>query len=217
MWPTTLARGPPRHDPEAVRFRSSPRAPQKVLLRERRDRVVKLRQLGFNYEQVAGFIHKESEERAAKGEAPLCAAGYDRWDVFKDLRHAMAEMAAKFELNAESLRQVEIARAEEAFRVAWSFVEDRNPKDGKPMSLSVGERLAAIDRALRASERLAQLRGLDAPTKVAPTTPDGKESWRADELTDEERAARIRALLEGAQARLAKREAQAPAPEEGRG
>lgn len=36
--------------------------------------------------------------------------------------------------------------------------------------------LGAIDRALKIMERRARLLGLDAPTKIAPTTPDGQQT-----------------------------------------
>jgi hypothetical protein len=41
---------------------------------------------------------------------------------------------------------------------------------------------------------LAKLDGLDNPTKVAPTTPDGKESWKP-ELTDDQRAKALEMFL----------------------
>lgn len=42
----------------------------------------------------------------------------------------------------------------------------------------VGPKLAAIDRAVRLMERRARLLGLDAPAKVAPTTPDGDKPYQ---------------------------------------
>jgi hypothetical protein len=48
-------------------------------------------------------------------------------------------------------------------------------------------------------EQKAKLLGLYAPTKVAPTDPSGEHEY--GELTDEERAARVVALLERARAR----------------
>jgi len=58
-----------------------------------------------------------------------------------------------------------------------------------------GGNLGAIDRALRIMERRAKMLGNDAPSKVAPTTPDGAEPWSLDGLSAEE-VAEIRAEVE---------------------
>lgn len=49
----------------------------------------------------------------------------------------------------------------------------------------------AIDRALRIMERRARLLGLDAPTKIAPTTPDGMNPYEG--VSDAE----LRAVIAG--------------------
>ena len=41
--------------------------------------------------------------------------------------------------------------------------------------------MVAIDRMLRIMDRRAKLLGLDMPTKVAPTTPDGEQSASTEE------------------------------------
>jgi DNA-binding CsgD family transcriptional regulator len=58
-----------------------------------------------------------------------------------------------------------------------------------------GGNLGAIDRALRIMERRAKMLGTDAPSKVAPTTPDGAEPWSLDGLSAAEVAA-VRAEVE---------------------
>jgi hypothetical protein len=58
-----------------------------------------------------------------------------------------------------------------------------------------------IFRRLQVKEHRAKVLGLYAPTKVAPTTPDGKEAWDSIDLTDDDRARRIEALLAAARAR----------------
>lgn len=40
--------------------------------------------------------------------------------------------------------------------------------------------LAAVDRVLSVARRRAELEGLDAPQKIAPTTPDGEEPWETN-------------------------------------
>lgn len=59
---------------------------------------------------------------------------------------------------------------------------------------AAGGDLAAIDRVLRLMERRARLLGLDAPQRIAPTTPDGSAAWDAGAMTPAERAARIAEL-----------------------
>ena len=51
----------------------------------------------------------------------------------------------------------------------------------------------AVDKVLRIMERRARLLGLDKPAKIAPTDPEGVAPYEG--FTDEEKAARIQALL----------------------
>lgn len=52
---------------------------------------------------------------------------------------------------------------------------------------------------LKAMKRRADLLGLDAPSKIAPTTPDGNDEYTG--LTDTERLERLAALFDTARAR----------------
>ena len=54
--------------------------------------------------------------------------------------------------------------------------------------------LAAIQTVLRIMERRARLLGLDAPTKVAPTSPQGDQPYQPGAMSAEERRARIAEL-----------------------
>ncbi|MFW6344772.1 MAG: hypothetical protein ACOC0M_00350, partial [Halomonas sp.] len=58
--------------------------------------------------------------------------------------------------------------------------------------------VAHVDRAIKVMERRAKLTGLDAPTKIAPTDPDGETPYRG--MTEEELDQRIQEL----QAKLGK-------------
>jgi len=58
--------------------------------------------------------------------------------------------------------------------------------------------LEALDRAIRISESRRRLLGLDMPVKVAPTDPQGQREYVAG---DDERAARIAAILDAARER----------------
>lgn len=53
-----------------------------------------------------------------------------------------------------------------------------NPLTGLPVTVPIEDdapKLASIDRLLKIQERRARLLGLDKPTKVAPTNPDGSK------------------------------------------
>jgi len=55
--------------------------------------------------------------------------------------------------------------------------------------------VAAIGQATRVLDSINRLMGLDAPQKIAPTTPDGKAQYNPlHDLTPEERQARIKEL-----------------------
>lgn len=60
------------------------------------------------------------------------------------------------------------------------------------MLLGVPALLAGVMSCI---ERRCKLLGLDAPTKIAPTSPDGKEQYDGG-ITETERAARISAILD---------------------
>lgn len=59
----------------------------------------------------------------------------------------------------------------------------------------------AIDRAIRIADRRAKLLGLDAPTKIAPVTPDGANEYQPAAVTSNDVLARVLKLIETAQAR----------------
>ena len=54
--------------------------------------------------------------------------------------------------------------------------------------------LPAIQTVLKIMERRAKLLGLDAPTKVAPTNPQGNQPYQPGAMSAEERRARIAEL-----------------------
>lgn len=82
--------------------------------------------------------------------------------------HAAVGAALKKTLQepADDLRTLELERLDVALLGIWQQV--RNGHHG------------AIDRYLKIAERRAKLLGLDAPAKVAQTTPDGTEPYSID-------------------------------------
>lgn len=79
--------------------------------------------------------------------------------VTAELRHMAAENAA----DAEALRALEVERLDRLLQGLWMRAQN-------------GE-LDAVDRALKIAHRRAALLGLDRPTKIAPTNPNGDEAY----------------------------------------
>ena len=94
----------------------------------------------------------------------------------------MAALKKTLQEPANELRRLEISRLDELFNSLWS------KKD----------RLFYVDRLLKIMERRAKLLGLDAPSKIAPTNPEGSQEYTGDLLSNDERAARLLAILKQA-------------------
>lgn len=71
---------------------------------------------------------------------------------------------------AEDVKEMQLLRLDQMLKAIWANVLNGN--------------FGAIDRALKIEERRARLLGMDAPYKIAPTDPTGKESY---ELITEQR------------------------------
>ncbi|MCG5549170.1 helix-turn-helix domain-containing protein [Halorhodospira halochloris] len=96
---------------------------------------------------------------------------------------ALQEIRKRASEEAEQLRTLELSRLDQLHHALWES--------------ALGGELRAIDRLLRIMERRAKLLGLDAPTCVAPTNPDGQKSWQpTDSISDEERVRRIAEILQ---------------------
>lgn len=81
----------------------------------------------------------------------------------------------------DELRTLEQERLDLAQAAIWVQVRNGN--------------LGAIDRFLRIQDRRARLLGLDAPMKVAPTTPDGMNEYMGAKDSEEEANANIARIL----------------------
>jgi len=112
---------------------------------------------------------------------------------FRLVTDALDDLAAKSTENATQLRTLETERCTSIIRDADAVLRDPETKPA--------DKLRALDVKLKASESLRRLWGLDAPTRIAPTTPDGDEEYGG--LSDDQRAAAITGLLAAARARAA--------------
>ena len=68
---------------------------------------------------------------------------------------------------AEALITLEAERLDKLLMSVWKQAVNGN--------------FGAVDRVLKIMERRAKLLGLDAPTKIAPTNPEGDEEFGADD------------------------------------
>ena len=146
-------------------------------VQERRLRSWELRKTGASLRAIAAVI------------------GVNHVTVKRYLDRTLKELERQ-EINlARQAKSMEIARLDDMLLRLQPLLQSRNRL----------EMIQAIEKAIKIGERRSRLLGLDAPTKVAPTTPDGETSY-GEELTDEEllrRAERI-VTLERARLRVSK-------------
>lgn len=152
------------------------RAAAQLARAERRRAAAKLAQDGHTYEEIAQQLGYSSRQAAHR-------------DVKAALAPAIKEMT---EAGKEYLAQ-QIARLNEAHRDARAiFAEYRPQLVGGELSGDVDpdrppvadQRLAALDRVIKVSERISKLLGLDAPTKTE-TKLDGAVSYQIAVTPDE--------------------------------
>jgi hypothetical protein len=93
--------------------------------------------------------------------------------VERDAAAIKAEWRARRAEAIDELIAGELARLDTAEAAIWGDV--------------AGGSFGAIDRLLSIQERRAKLLGLDAPTKVAPTSPDGSEPYSGVSITELDR------------------------------
>lgn len=79
--------------------------------------------------------------------------------VYDDVQHAYAELNAQQQAEAAEARTLEAARLDDVQASFWQRARSGDVK--------------AAQTVLRVMERRAKLLGLDAPTLIAPTNPDG--------------------------------------------
>lgn len=95
--------------------------------------------------------------------------------IFRDVENELERLAGLRADKAETLRELELQRLDKIINSLDSWVSSGN--------------VGAVNAWIKASERRAKLLGLDAPTKVAPTNPDGTEPFNFEIKTIDYRAA----------------------------
>ena len=86
--------------------------------------------------------------------------GITRQAAYKHVSKALDKLAEESSDSADKLRALELERLDKLLLGCYA-------------DAATGD-LRAVDRALRIIERRAKLLGLDAPSKIASTTPDGE-------------------------------------------
>lgn len=157
---------------------------------ERRAFALQLRKDGHTYEFIGKKLGEHFHNQKGSDEfTPQYAS--------KLIREAIKSV---FREKADELIQLELQRLDDLQLEAMSVLRGNHPfisagmivrvlvrgANGMPVIdpatqlpktenvIDDGPRLAAIDRLLKIQERRSKLLGLDKPTKVASTTPDGK-------------------------------------------
>lgn len=112
---------------------------------ERRNRVLRLRRLGFTYDQIS--------EALAKGEDDGAPVEISPGHCSRIVNHYIEELTEEDAETVETLRQIAHERLERMHKRLESDTHAQDPK----------VRVAAFREQLRVLERLAKLHGLDAP------------------------------------------------------
>ena len=145
-----------------------------------------LRKDGYPYATIAKMV---GEQFTGKGYTEVYAHKLVS-SAIKSIYQDDARVMAKFELerlDALQLEALEVMRANHYVinggAIVRDYLRDENgnvkvDNTGTPITIPLVDdapRLAAIDRLLKIQERRARLLGLDKPTKVASTSPDGEK------------------------------------------
>jgi hypothetical protein len=97
--------------------------------------------------------------------------GYpDSASVWKDVKIGLERAISQAVEDLDGMRGLEIARLEDLRRRAVEVMDAARPvpreDEDAPKGMDGSLVLAAIDRTIKIAERLARLKGLDAPTRV---------------------------------------------------
>lgn len=164
---------------------------------ERERRVWELRQQWWTHERIAEEVGIDRSTvtkmlgRISKRYSEMLLTEVDRLRVEQVVRlEYMADQA--MQAWASSKQPAKDARRRK--RTGVDEVEENRVQTQNADPRFLGEARAALGD-------IRKLLGLDAPAKIAPTDPSGDKEYGNGSLTDEQRAAKIAALLDAARAR----------------
>lgn len=145
-----------------------PTKAEKAIIDERRTQAIAMRTRGETWDRIGQTLGYASGAAACN-----------------DVTRALEERARALTEQADSLRELELARLDALYAAAWAVLEREHVvvsggkivKDGRRKLRDDGPVLAAIDRLVRISERRAKLLGIDSPVKIeAGVTVDARDS-----------------------------------------
>lgn len=143
--------------------RESTTSARKLKVAERRAFVFRLRARGKPYSEIAAeAILHFGLDRLPKG--------YDSRYAYKDVIGVLKVLSTEVAENASEVRRLEVSRLDFMLNALWPKIE--------------AGQTGAIGKGLDIMKRRASLFGLDAPTKIAPVTPDGKNPYLASEMRE---------------------------------
>lgn len=145
-----------------------PSETQKMETARRRNQVIRLREAGATWEEIANvMLDRHGEERLP--------SGWDRRYAYKDFYRELEKLNNEMERNLEKIRQVELRRLNRMMRGIWQEAIGSDDATWQ-------QQKDAIDRVLRIMKRRSDLIGLDAPEEYSISHDE--VDW--DEFTDEE-------------------------------
>src|SRR5215510_14418499 len=135
----------------------------------RRQYVLSLRRAGMTYDAIY-----QAAVRRFGAELPK---SYNRWTVYKDVTEALEVLADEHLDNVRALRSLELERLDQLLFALYPRALGR-PADLTRGLEAVPPDLAAVREVLAIQARRARyIPGLEGPYQVAPTTPEGTQSW----------------------------------------
>lgn len=187
----------------------------KEIIAHRRERVAHWRLRGLTQREIAAALAEELPSLVN----PDTGKPYSLGTINADLKALDAQWKREAKASTDLHRAQMLAELRAVRRAAWEGAatpraqaaligalegdEDGEVRHAAAKALGqVG--VSDLRAVLLALKQEAELLGLDAPTKIAPTTPDGKEPQQHGltlVLTDADRAARAIELLDAAGAR----------------
>jgi len=135
----------------------------------RRQYVLSLRRAGMTYDAIYQAAVRRFGEELPKR--------YSRWNVYRDVTEALEVLADEHLDNVRALRSLELERLDQLLFALYPRALGR-PADLTRGLEAVPPDLAAVREVLAIQARRARyIPGLEGPYQVAPTTPEGTQSW----------------------------------------
>jgi hypothetical protein len=157
-----------------------------IRLQKRRELALRLRLTGASFRDIARSV-KEAVKEVGGEYQGVATQKYNESDAFRDVVTEFHRLKETCSEKAEDILTMELQRLDEMLVGIYDPATHGDP--------------VAVNTALRIMDRRARYLGIDAPTKIAPTNPEGNAEYYG--MSDTELAARINEILERARERAA--------------